>query len=114
MVTFKDTSLGISICEDAWNDPALWHRCSYSYDPIEVLAQKGASVMINIAASPFHRGKEKLRYRIVQSHATKHRLPFLFVNQVGANDELIFDGRSVFLDAAGETVAVLPSFEEHV
>ncbi len=114
VVTFKDTTLGISICEDAWNDPALWHRCSYSYDPIEVMAQKGASLIINIAASPFHRGKEKLRYRIVQSHASKHRVPFLFVNQVGANDELIFDGRSVVVDETGEALALLPPFEEHV
>ncbi|MDH3964739.1 MAG: NAD+ synthase, partial [Deltaproteobacteria bacterium] len=92
VVKFKDETLGISICEDAWNDPALWHRPTYSYDPIEALAQKGASLIINIAASPFHRGKETLRYNIVRSHAAKRRIPFLFINQVGANDELIFDG----------------------
>ena len=114
VVKFKDRTLGISICEDAWNDPALWHRPTYSYDPIEVLAEKGADLIINIAASPFHRGKEKLRYDIVRSHATKHRIPFLFVNQVGANDELIFDGRSICLDGAGDLMAVLPPFVEQV
>ncbi|MGD8434241.1 MAG: nitrilase-related carbon-nitrogen hydrolase, partial [Syntrophobacterales bacterium] len=114
VVKFKDQTLGISICEDAWNDPALWHRPTYSYDPIEVLAEKGADLIINIAASPFHRGKEKLRYDIVRSHATKHRIPFLFVNQVGANDELIFDGRSICLDGAGDLMAVLPPFVEQV
>ena len=114
VVKFKDKILGISICEDAWNDPALWHRPTYSYDPIEVLAEKGADLIINIAASPFHRGKEKLRYDIVRSHATKHRIPFLFVNQVGANDELIFDGRSICLDGAGDLMAVLPPFVEQV
>jgi NAD+ synthase (glutamine-hydrolysing) len=114
VVEFKGQTLGISICEDAWNDPALWHRPTYSYDPIEVLAQKGADLIINIAASPFHRGKEKLRYDIVRSHATKHRIPFLFVNQVGANDELIFDGRSICLDGAGDLIAVLPPFVERV
>lgn len=114
VVEFKDKTLGISICEDAWNDPALWHRPTYSYDPIEVLAEKGADLIINIAASPFHRGKEKLRYDIVRSHATKHRIPFLFVNQVGANDELIFDGRSICLDGAGDLMAVLPPFVEQV
>ena len=114
VVRFKDQTLGISICEDAWNDPALWHRPTYSYDPIEVLAEKGADLIINIAASPFHRGKEKLRYDIVRSHATKHRIPFLFVNQVGANDELIFDGRSICLDGAGDLIAVLPPFVEQV
>ena len=114
VVKFKDKILGISICEDAWNDPTLWHRPTYSYDPIEVLAEKGADLIINIAASPFHRGKEKLRYDIVRSHATKHRIPFLFVNQVGANDELIFDGRSICLDGAGDLMAVLPPFVEQV
>ena len=114
VVEFKDQTLGISICEDAWNDPALWHRPTYSYDPIEVLAEKGADLIINIAASPFYRGKEKLRYDIVRSHATKHQIPFLFVNQVGANDELIFDGRSICLDGAGDLMAVLPPFVEQV
>jgi len=114
VVKFKDATLGLSICEDAWNDPALWHRCGYSHDPVEVMAKEGASLIINIAASPFHRGKEKLRYSIVQSHATKHRIPFLFVNQVGANDELVFDGRSICVDWAGEPLVVFPPFEEHV
>jgi NAD+ synthase (glutamine-hydrolysing) len=114
VVEFKGHTLGISICEDAWNDPTLWHRPTYSYDPIEVLAEKGADLIINIAASPFHRGKEKLRYDIVRSHASKHRIPFLFVNQVGANDELIFDGRSICLDGAGDLIAVLPPFVEQV
>jgi NAD+ synthase (glutamine-hydrolysing) len=114
VVKFKGKTLGISICEDAWNDPTLWHRPTYSYDPIEVLAEKGANLIINIAASPFHRGKERLRYDIVRSHATKHRIPFLFVNQVGANDELIFDGRSICLDGAGDLMAVLPPFVEQV
>jgi NAD+ synthase (glutamine-hydrolysing) len=114
VVKFKDKILGISICEDAWNDPSLWHRPTYSYDPIAVLAEKGADLIINIAASPFHRGKEKLRYDIVRSHATKHRIPFLFVNQVGANDELIFDGRSICLDGAGDLITVLQPFVEQV
>ena len=114
VVEFKDQTLGISICEDAWNDPTLWHRPTYSYDPIEVMAEKGADLIINIAASPFHRGKERLRYDIVRSHATKHQIPFLFVNQVGANDELIFDGRSICLDGAGDLMALLPPFVEQV
>ncbi len=114
VVKFKNETLSISICEDAWNDPALWHPRTYSYDPVEVMANGGASLIINIAASPFHQGKEKIRYDIVRSHATKHRIPFLFVNQVGANDELIFDGRSICLDGNGELLAVFPPFKEHV
>jgi NAD+ synthase (glutamine-hydrolysing) len=114
VVKFKDTILGISVCEDAWNDPALWPRRTYHHDPIETMAKNGARIIINIAASPFHRGKERLRYDIVRSHACKHRIPFLFVNQVGANDELIFDGRSICLDGAGDPIAVLPSFQEKI
>jgi NAD+ synthase (glutamine-hydrolysing) len=86
VVKFKDSILGISVCEDAWNDPALWPRRTYHHDPIEAMAKSGAKLIINIAASPFHRGKERLRYDIVRSHARKHRIPFVFVNQVGAND----------------------------
>ena len=114
VVKFKDTILGISVCEDAWNDPALWPRRTYHHDPIETMAKNGARIIINIAASPFHRGKERLRHDIVRSHACKHQIPFLFVNQVGANDELIFDGRSICLDGAGNPIAVLPSFQEKI
>jgi NAD+ synthase (glutamine-hydrolysing) len=114
VVKFKDSILGISVCEDAWNDPALWPRRTYHHDPIETMAKRGANLIINIAASPFHRGKERLRYNIVRSHARKHRIPFVFVNQVGANDELIFDGRSICVDGAGDPIAVFPPFQEHL
>jgi len=114
VVHFKDRTLAITVCEDAWNDPALWPRLTYAYDPIEVMAERGADLVINIAASPFHRSKEKLRYDIVRSHATKHQIPFIFVNQVGANDELIFDGRSICLDGSGDALSVFPPFEERV
>jgi NAD+ synthase (glutamine-hydrolysing) len=112
--SFKGETLGISICEDAWNDSALWPRRTYAYDPIEVMAKRGATVTINISASPFHRGKESIRYSIARSHARKHGIPFVFVNQVGANDELVFDGRSLCVDRTGEAIAVLPPFTEHV
>jgi NAD+ synthase (glutamine-hydrolysing) len=113
-VSFKGETLGISICEDAWNDPELWPRQAYRFDPIDVLAKKGASIFINISASPFHIEKEKLRYRITQNHARKHNIPFIFANQIGGNDELIFDGRSVCVDSTGEPISVFPSFKEHV
>jgi NAD+ synthase (glutamine-hydrolysing) len=114
VVPFKGEKLGISICEDAWNDPQLWLRRQYSYDPIEVLAERGATVLINVSASPFHLGKDQIRYRIISSHAKKHGIPFLFVNQVGGNDELIFDGRSLYVDGAGRLVEDLPAFEEQI
>jgi NAD+ synthase (glutamine-hydrolysing) len=112
---FKGETLGISICEDAWNEPELWPKGKiYPLDPVEILARKRATILINISASPFYMGKEEIRYRLIRNHARKHRLPFVFVNQVGSNDELIFDGRSLCLDRAGEPIAVFPSFREHV
>ncbi|MEO0206627.1 MAG: NAD+ synthase [candidate division WOR-3 bacterium] len=111
-IRFKEEMLGISICEDAWNIPELWHRQFYDHDPIGILAQKGATILINISASPFTMGKEEIRYKILQSHAKKYHIPFIFVNQVGGNDELIFDGRSMVIDKNGEPVDVLPAFDE--
>jgi len=111
---FRGEVLGISICEDAWNDPEFWPRRSYPLDPIESLARRKATLMINISASPFHVGKEDVRFRLVRSHSRKYETPFLFVNQVGANDELIFDGRSLLVDARGEAVEAFPPFREHL
>lgn len=113
-VAFKDEVLGISVCEDAWNDPQLWQPRNYAFDPIEQLARKGASIVINIAASPFYVGKEEMRLRIMGSHARKYRIPFVVVNQVGGNDELIFDGRSICIDREGEPIEIFPSFRENV
>jgi NAD+ synthase (glutamine-hydrolysing) len=114
VVPFKDEVLGISVCEDAWYDPELWFRRLYPLDPIRVEAQQGATVLINISASPFQVGKEELRHRLLQPHARKYGVPLVYVNQVGGNDELIFDGRSLALDQAGEAIAVLPGFREAV
>ena len=113
-VPFKNEVLGISICEDAWNDPELWERRNYAFDPIGELARQGASLIINLSASPFHAGKERIRHRIIHSHAKKHHVPFVFVNQTGANDDLIFDGRSMCVDRAGEPIEVFPAFKERV
>ena len=114
VVPFKDEILGISICEDAWYDPELWFRRLYPLDPIQTQAEGGATVLINLSASPFQVGKEELRHRLFQSHARKYGVPLVYVNQVGGNDELIFDGRSLALDPAGEAGAVLPGFREAV
>jgi len=114
VIQFKDQILGISICEDAWNDPELWPKRYYPFDPQEELKKKGATLFINISASPFHVGKEKIRYRIIQNHAKKHKIPFIYVNQVGGNDELIFDGRSLCIDKFGRPIEIFPSFKEQV
>ena len=112
--TLGAESLGISICEDAWYEPQLWDRYLYPLDPIKVLADRGASVLLNISGSPFQVGKQGLRHRLAQTHAWRYGLPFVYVNQVGGNDELIFDGGSLALDAKGEAIAVLPPFQEAV
>jgi NAD+ synthase (glutamine-hydrolysing) len=114
VIPFKDEILGISICEDAWYEPELWFRRLYSLDPIQVQARQGATVLINISASPFQVDKEELRHRLLQAHTRKYGIPLVYVNQVGGNDELIFDGHSLALDPAGEALAVLPGFREVV
>jgi NAD+ synthase (glutamine-hydrolysing) len=114
VVQFHGERLGISICEDAWTDPELWLRPPYDSDPIAALVEAGATLLINISASPFWVGKEEIRYRLLRNHARKHRLPLVFVNQVGANDELVFDGRSLFLDGAGNAGIVFGAFTEQL
>ncbi len=112
--SFKGVELGLSICEDLWFEPDPWNRRPYSQDPIEMLVEKGASFLINISASPFSVGKERVRYELIHKHTTRHKVPFLLVNQVGGNDELVFDGRSLYVDAAGTPRAVFASFDEDI
>jgi NAD+ synthase (glutamine-hydrolysing) len=114
VVPFKGEILGVSICEDAWYDPELWFRRLYLLDPIKIQIERGATVLINISASPFQVGKEALRHRLLQPHARNHKVPLVYVNQVGGNDELIFDGRSLAIDTLGNAIAVLPGFKEAV
>lgn len=114
VVKFKDEVLGISICEDAWNNIQLWPKRLYTLDPIEVLAEKKATLFINISSSPFYIGKDKIRYEVISSHAKKFKTPFLYVNLVGGNDEIIFDGKSLFINQDGNAVEIFPSFEEVV
>jgi NAD+ synthase (glutamine-hydrolysing) len=114
VVPLGQETLGISICEDAWNDPSLWRTRVYGIDPIEQQAALGASVFVNIAASPFSVGKDAVRYRLFAGHAQRHGAPFVAVNQVGGNDELVFDGRSICVAPGGEILAYLPAFQEAV
>jgi NAD+ synthase (glutamine-hydrolysing) len=113
VVGFMDEVLGISVCEDAWNDPGLRPpHPLYPSDPQDLLARMGATLLINISASPFHLGKETVRYGIFRGLALAHHIPVVFVNQVGGNDELIFDGRSMAFDREGNLSSLLPAFEE--
>lgn len=113
VISFKGEKLGITVCEDVWNDPGLWsEKQMYDFDPVEELVEKGATLLVNISASPFHVGKEGVRYKLLRDHAQKNQIPLVFVNQVGGNDELIFDGRSMGFDKGGEPVFIFPSFKE--
>jgi NAD+ synthase/NAD+ synthase (glutamine-hydrolysing) len=104
--------LGISICEDVWNDRDFWKRRRYHEDPVEVLAKAGAQAIVNLSASPFHVGKQSLREDMLSQMAQKYQLPLVFVNQVGGNDDLIFDGRSPAFDAHGRLFARAKGFAE--
>jgi len=106
--------LGISICEDVWNDRDFWQRRRYHQDPIEALVQKGATAIINLSASPFEAGKQLRRERMLAHMASKYRVPVAYVNQVGGNDDLIFDGRSGAWDAAGRMIARARGFEDDI
>ena len=111
---FRGERLGITICEDAWNDPGLWPETPYLLDPVAALARKGATLFLNLSGSPFHLGKEKLRFSLMQRHAKKHAVPFIYLNQVGGNDELIFDGNSMVFNKKGELCVALPEFAEAI
>jgi NAD+ synthase/NAD+ synthase (glutamine-hydrolysing) len=104
--------LGISICEDVWNDRDFWSRRRYHEDPIEALVKKGANAIINLSASPFEAGKQLRREKMLAHMAAKYGVPVAYVNQVGGNDDLIFDGRSGVWDARGRMIARARGFVE--
>jgi NAD+ synthase/NAD+ synthase (glutamine-hydrolysing) len=104
--------LGISICEDIWNDRDFWKRCRYHTDPVKELVAAGAGAILNLSASPFTAGKQKHREAMLAGLARKYRIPFLYVNQVGGNDDLVFDGRSCVFDCEGRLFARAKGFEQ--
>ena len=106
--------MGISICEDVWNDRDFWRRRRYHTDPIEELVKAGAEAIINLSASPFTVGKQLHREKMLGGMAHKHSVPFIYVNQVGGNDDLVFDGRSCAFDATGDLIARGKGFEEDI
>jgi NAD+ synthetase len=104
-VPFRGRKLGLSICEDIWNDADFWPHRLYRGDPIETLVGAGAELIVNISASPYTMQKRHLRPRMLASTAARWRRPLLFVNQVGGQDDLVFDGASLAFDAAGQVIA---------
>ena len=104
--------LGLSVCEDIWNDKRFWDHPRYQRDPIADLVSAGAELVVNVSASPYAMGKPELRERMLCAAARSHRAPIAYVNQVGGNDSLVFDGGSMLIGADGRVLARAPLFEE--
>ncbi len=104
----------ISICEDVWNDRDFWQRPRYHDDPIEDVRLVGADVLLNLSASPFAVGKQRIREPMLGNIARKQDVTVVYVNQIGGNDDLIFDGRSLVVAPDGRVAARAKAFEPHV
>jgi NAD+ synthase (glutamine-hydrolysing) len=109
---FNQETLGITICEDTWNDKNFWTQRLYARDPVAEIAEKGSTVLLNISSSPYTMGKRGLREDMLRAVVMKRRLPMVYVNQVGGNDSLVFDGSSMAIAPDGTIAARARSFEE--
>lgn len=109
---FKGEKLGISVCEDIWNDADYWYRRRYEIDPVEELRKKGATLLINISASPYSFGKRKERLEMLSILCKEDKLPLAYVCCVGVQTDLVFDGGSMCFDKKGKLVQLGKSYEE--
>jgi NAD+ synthase (glutamine-hydrolysing) len=109
---FASDTLGVTICEDSWNDKSFWPERLYDRDPVAELVAKGSSLILNISSSPYELGKRGLRHDMLRAMAKDRGVPVVYVNQVGGNDSLIFDGSSVAFTADGRIAALAKSFDE--
>ena len=105
--------VGVTICEDFWFDDEAFGKKLYCRNSVDELARQGAEVLLNISASPFNAGKRRSRWEIFSKICRRYDIPLVYVNQVGGNDELLFDGSSIVFDKNGETIFCAPAFEEH-
>ncbi len=109
---FKGERLGISICEDIWNDADYWKHRLYERDPVQRLVDKGSTVLINISASPYHYGRREERREMLSVLTKTNGLPLAYVSCVGGQTDLVFDGASLCLDKNGNLVRIGKNFEE--
>src|SRR6266851_4878163 len=114
VVEVAGVRVGLSICEDLWNDKLFWQKPRYTRDPVEELARQGAQVLVNLSASPYALGKTQVRRDMAAAAARRHGMPVALCNLVGGNDSLVFDGHSLAVSARGETLAEAPGFEERL
>jgi len=112
IATFRGKRIALTICEDAWNDKQFWQRPLYQNDPVESLVAQGADLVITINGSPYDIGKRAVRRQMFSAMAQRHALPHIYVNMVGGNDQLVFDGSSFAVDSAGNVTASAKSFDE--
>ncbi len=113
IVEIAGRRVGVVICEDFWFDDEVAGRKLYCRNPVDELARQGAEVFLNISASPFNAGKRRARHELFSRIAQRYDAPLVYVNQVGGNDELLFDGSSIVFDKTGQTIFCAPAFEEH-
>src|SRR5690606_19505954 len=106
--------IGVVVCEDFWNDKTFWRERLYDQDPTDEVIEMGADVVVAINASPYNKGKIKTRCDMVAHRAKANKVPIVFVNQVGGNDGIIFDGSSLIADEEGDIILQAASFEEFV
>lgn len=106
--------LGVAVCEDFWNDKTFWKERLYTHDPADELIELGADVLVSINASPFNKGKMGQRCEMVSHRARSAKVPIVFVNLVGGNDGIIFDGASIVADARGKIIMQAPPFQEFI
>ncbi len=106
--------IGVTICEDLWNDEEFWGKRNYAVNPIADLAQHGVDVIVNLSASPYSAGKHQIREGMLRHSAIRYQKPIVYTNQVGGNDDLLFDGSSVAFNRAGEIVCRARAFETDV
>jgi NAD+ synthase (glutamine-hydrolysing) len=114
ILDINNKRIGITFCEDVWNDSEFWPRRRYQGDPVAGLAESRIDAIVNLSASPFSIGKHVTRERMLAHMARKHHLPLMYVNQVGGNDDLIFDGRSCAFSASGQLIARGAAFSEGI
>ncbi len=109
--TLDNIDVGVTICEDLWNDEEFWGKRSYTNNPIADLAILGVDLIVNLSASPYSVKKQQFRERMLRYSAVRFKQPIIYANQVGGNDDLIFDGRSFALNSQGELVCRARGFE---
>ncbi|MCK4728500.1 MAG: NAD+ synthase, partial [Desulfobacterales bacterium] len=111
---YKICKIGLTICEDIWNDKDFFSKQLYPVDPVARMIEDGANLIINISASPYYVRKREFKWDMLANVSNKYKVPLLYVNQVGGNDSVLFDGMSMAFDSTGQIAARARDFEEDI